>query len=45
MKVEGNYHRRRVHRLTSPVETEELRVEVISTYGAPSARIYEIRVY
>lgn len=43
--VEGNYNRRRVHGLATPVRTKELRVEVISTHGAPSARLYEIRVY
>ena len=45
IRVEDNYHRRRIHQLESPIETKELRVEVLSTYGAKSARIYEIRVY
>lgn len=43
--VEGNYHRRRIHRLKSPTNIEALKVEVLSTHGSKSARIYEIRVY
>ena len=45
ISIESNYHRRRVHRLEIPVQTEELRVEILSTHGSESARIYEVRVY
>jgi hypothetical protein len=45
IRVEGNYHRKRTHRLETPVKSEELRIEVLSTHGADTARIYEIRVY
>ena len=45
ISVEGNYHRRRIHRLKTPIETKALRVEVLSAHGAETARIYEIRVY
>ncbi len=39
-----NYVRRRVHRF-DPVRTRALRIVVEATNGAPSARIYEVRVY
>ena len=45
LSIEGNYHRRRAHRLDDPVRTEELRVEILCTHGSNTARIYEIRVY
>ncbi len=39
-----NYRRLVVHRLSSPVTTQRLRVVVEKTNGAPEARILEIRV-
>ncbi len=42
--VTGNYVRRRAHRF-DPITADRLRVLVHATNGAPSARIYEIRVY
>ena len=39
-----NYFRRRVHRF-EPVRSDRLRLNVLATNGAPSARVYEIRVY
>ncbi len=43
-EISGNYMRRRVHRVDR-VRTDRLRLLVTATNGAPSARIYEIRVY
>jgi hypothetical protein len=43
--VTGNYDRRRVHSVEPEVEAEELRVEILRTNGAESARVYEVRVY
>ena len=43
-KVQGNYHRRRTHRFDR-VSTDKLRLNVLATNGAPTARVYEIRVY
>ena len=43
-RVEGNYQRRRVHAF-EPVEADALRLEVLATNGAPTARVYEIRAY
>ena len=40
----GNYHRRRVHNVT-PLHGDAVRVKVLATNGAPSARVYEVRVY
>lgn len=40
----GNYHRRRVHHFDR-ITTDRLKIKVLATNGAPSARIYEIRVY
>ncbi len=45
LDVTGNYQRRRVHRLQSPVKTDRLRVWVHATGGDPSAAVYEIRCY
>jgi len=44
VKVHGNYERRRVHRF-SPIITKKLRLQINSTNGAPSAHVYEVRVY
>lgn len=43
-EVRDNYFRRRVHSF-DVVETNRLRLTVLATNGAPSARLYEIRVY
>jgi hypothetical protein len=42
--VMGNRRRHRVHRI-GPVEAGALRLGVLATNGAPSARVYEVRVY
>jgi len=39
-----NYLRRRIHRFKR-MNAEKIRIEILSTWGAPSARLYEIRVY
>jgi hypothetical protein len=39
-----NYLRRRIHRFTG-ITANKIKVEVLSTWGDPSARIFEIRVY
>lgn len=43
-EVEGNYERRRVHRIER-VKTDRLRLNVLATNGVPNARVYEVRVY
>jgi hypothetical protein len=43
-EIQGNYHRRRIHRF-DPVESDRLRLTVNTTNGAPSARVYEVRIY
>jgi hypothetical protein len=40
----NNHHRRRRHEFP-PVRTRRLRLTVHATNGAPSARVYEVRVY
>ena len=44
-EVKGNYHRRKNHRLNSPLDTKELRVEVMSIHDTDTVRIYELRAY
>jgi len=44
-RADGNYQRLRRHRLSTPVTTDALRVEVLATHGAPCAEIFEVRVY
>ena len=43
--VQGNYQRRRVHRLQAPVTTSALRITVTATHGIDHARIVEVRAY
>ena len=44
LKVKGNYQRRRIHHFNS-LTSRKLRLEIYSTNGYRSARVYEIRVY
>lgn len=43
--VEGNYQRKRIHRLPAPVRVRSLRLTVHATHGVPVARVFEIRAY
>jgi len=43
-QARGNYMRRREHRFDR-VSADALRLNVLATNGAKSARVYEIRVY
>ncbi len=43
-QVSDNHHRLAIHRFEA-VETDAVKIEVLETWGAPSARIYEIRAY
>jgi hypothetical protein len=40
-----NYLRRRIHRWENKINADKIKVEVLSTWGSPCARLYEIRVY
>jgi len=44
LEVKENYVRQRVHRFEA-VRTDRVRLTVLATNGAPSARVYEVRVY
>lgn len=44
ISITDNYQRKRVHTIT-PVTTKRIRVEIRSTHGCASARVYEIRAY
>jgi len=44
LEVEGNYQRRRIHKINAPVRTRQLKVVVSKTWGDKSARIYEVKV-
>ncbi|MBL9206590.1 MAG: FAD-dependent oxidoreductase [Opitutaceae bacterium] len=43
--IVDNLHRKRVHRLSEPVEARRLRLVVKSTHGVAHARVFEIRAY
>ena len=45
LEVRDNYQQRRAHRLSEPVSTDRLRVQVDATNGDPAAAIYEVRCY
>ncbi|MDD5599375.1 MAG: FAD-dependent oxidoreductase [Victivallaceae bacterium] len=42
--VDDNKERRKIHQFT-PVCASQLKITVFATWGAPSARIYEVRIY
>ena len=41
----GNYLRKRVHTLAAPVVGRKVELEVLATNGAPTARVFEVRLY
>ncbi len=41
----GNYLRKRVHRLSASVVGSKVELEVLATNGAPTARVFEVRLY
>jgi hypothetical protein len=43
--VDGNYQRHRIHELSQIRSCDKITITVHSTYGSPSARIFEMRVY
>ncbi len=43
--VEGNYQRKRIHKLPAPVKVSNLRLHITATNGAPEARVLEMRIY
>jgi hypothetical protein len=45
LSIRGNYLRKRVHHLEKPIEAKILRLDVLSTQGLNTARVYEIRAY
>lgn len=45
LRVDDNYHRRRIHRLDSPIQADAIQIEVLSTHGSEEARVNEVRVY
>lgn len=42
--VQGNYHRRRIHKF-DPINAHKLRLKLTKTNGDKSAKVYEIRCY
>lgn len=40
-----NRKRKRVHRLDGTIQTNEVRVVIVSMNGCPTAQIVEVRVY
>jgi hypothetical protein len=44
VEVKDNYRRRRIHRFEA-VQARRIRLTVVATNGAVSARVYEIRIY
>jgi hypothetical protein len=43
--VQGNYQRRRAHRIEAPANATALRVTVTATNGLDHARLCEVRAY
>lgn len=45
LRVEGNYLRKRVHLFNDPLKAQKARIHVRETHGAPTASIFELRLY
>jgi len=45
LRVKGNMHRKRVHRLPEPVRVEKLTLRIHATHGCSEARVFELRGY
>jgi len=45
VSVQGNYLRKRVHRLAQPIVASRLRLAVHATHGLEHARVFEVRAY
>ncbi len=43
--VEGNYQRLNILHLPSDVIADKVSISILSTYGHPSARVFEVRLY
>ena len=43
--ITGNYQRKRVHQLATPVNIRKMSISVHATHGIPEARIFEVRAY
>ncbi|MFA6960717.1 MAG: FAD-dependent oxidoreductase [Opitutaceae bacterium] len=44
-EVTDNYLRKRIHNLDVPVTGKKLEIEMLATHGAPTIRVYEVRIY
>ncbi len=44
-EVSGNYLRKRIHIMNTPMLGKKLELEVTATHGAPGARVFEVRIY
>lgn len=42
---QSNYQRHRTHKLTTPVDTSNLRIRILGTNGIDHARLFEVRLY
>jgi hypothetical protein len=45
LTVRDNLLRKRVHRLSAPVDARRLRIQIHATHGLGEARVFEVRVY
>jgi len=45
VEVTDNYQRKRIHKLATPVTGKKVEFEALATHGAPTARVFEIRLY
>jgi hypothetical protein len=43
--VQGNYLRKRVHRLDRALIASRLRIAIHATHGVEHARVFEVRAY
>ena len=44
LEQRNNYYRRRIHRFQE-IECDGISIEILSTNGAPNARVFEVRIY
>jgi len=45
VEATGNYLRKRVHTLSTPVAWTRGEIDVLARYGASTVRVFEVRIY
>jgi len=44
-RIENNYQRFNIHKVTSEIECDSIKLKILATHGDEHARVFEVRVY